>query len=67
MYAEPENKTLHFPHMILECQDVYMQFCPCSTGLTCVDSECKRRKSLGKPRISARSTSESWDVFGRMI
>lgn len=43
MYAdEPENKTLHFPHVTMECSDVYMQFCPCAMGLVCREAECQR-------------------------
>lgn len=40
-WQEPENKTLHFPNKILQCNDVYMQFCPCSEGLVCEDAECR--------------------------
>lgn len=65
MDAEPENRTLAFPHATLECEDVYLQFCPCARGLICTDGECKSRRSrFGKrrPRVQGWSSPmlRSW-------
>jgi len=50
MWQEPENKTLHYPdYTILECAEVYMQFCPCGPGLVCREAECRyARKLMGR-------------------
>lgn len=39
---EPENKTLHYPFGVIQCEDVYLQFCPCANGLDCDDGVCTR-------------------------
>lgn len=39
-YQRPENKTLHYPFGTMQCDDVYMQFCPCGKGLRCDDGVC---------------------------
>lgn len=39
---EPENRTLHYPFGIMQCEDVYLQSCPCANGLVCEDGACTR-------------------------
>lgn len=52
MWQEPEDKTLHFPNGIMQCNQVYMQLCPCQAGLVCDKAEC-RRPRLGTARTGA--------------
>ena len=47
MEHEPENRTLHYPAFVLECHQVYLQFCPCAEGLVCERSECVRARPRG--------------------
>lgn len=58
MGAEAENKTLYFPHMTMECDNVYMQFCPCAGGLVCHEAEC--RPARKRPVSINRRLYNSW-------
>lgn len=65
MYADkPENKTLHFPHVTMECQDVYMQFCPCAEGLVCREAECQVPTESSYEAESSSSSSSDSELEG---
>lgn len=59
---EGEKKTLHFPHMVMECDDVYLQFCPCASGLFCQEGQCQ---ALEKRTTTQKPDGYPW-TFGRL-
>lgn len=45
-FCRPEdyikNATLYYPNKILEAENIFTLFCPCSIGLECVRATCKK-------------------------
>lgn len=71
MYSEPEDKELNFPHITLQCESVYMQFCPCGENLICHESQCltpsmvdelKRKEKRNKAK-QAIASGARWARF----